>query len=80
VKNVSVGGFSINYQDGSAAKGDYITDEFVIGSANMILQMGLVTNSTVGNQNGGIMGIGYDTNEESKTEYKNFMDQMVTDK
>jgi hypothetical protein len=73
--------------DGSGAKGDYIEDEFAIGStssyasagqARILLQMGLATDTTI---NTGIMGIGYDNNEavtNTTKQYQNFMDEMVS--
>lgn len=75
---VSAGGFDISYEDGTGAKGDYIRDEFLFGQVghSMQLQIGLANNT----QNAvGIMGIGYDTNEATTTQYQNFMDEMVSD-
>ncbi len=73
--------------DGTGAKGDYIEDEFAIGStssyasagqARILLQMGLATDTY--SINTGIMGIGYDNNEavtNTSKQYQNFMDEMV---
>lgn len=80
MKNISLGGFSITYEDRSYAKGDYISDNFGVGNANMYLQMGLVNNTSISLSRGGIMGIGYDHNEATSNLYPNFMDQMVIGK
>lgn len=67
--------------DGTYANGDYIKDEFAVGEngeIRMILQMGLANNITASMAAyGGIMGIGYDTNEATSISYPNFMDEMV---
>jgi hypothetical protein len=56
-------GFYIQYQDGTAAEGDYITDSLAIGGATLkSLEMGLAYNSTLFQ---GLLGIGYDVNEAS---------------
>lgn len=72
------GGFDISYVGGSGAQGEYIKDEFVlgqVGQAQMLIQIGLAEKTSTST---GIMGIGYDLNEASSTEYPNFMDLMVT--
>jgi Eukaryotic aspartyl protease len=63
--------------DGSGATGDYIKDEFVlgqVGQAQMLIQIGLAEKTST---YAGIMGIGYDLNEATSTQYPNFMDLMV---
>ncbi|OTB04011.1 hypothetical protein M426DRAFT_59550 [Hypoxylon sp. CI-4A] len=71
---VSDDDFSIQYVDGSGAEGDYITDNFSIGGADIeSLQMGLAENSTI---NSGLLGIGYDTNVAALTPYSNIIDEF----
>lgn len=56
-------GFYIQYGDGTAAEGDYITDNLAIGGATVkALEMGLAYNATLFQ---GLLGIGYDVNEAS---------------
>lgn len=75
-KTVIKGGFSIEYADKTGSSGDYISDTLRIGGATITgLQMGLALKTTTGV---GIMGIGYDTDEASKTEYPSIIDQMVS--
>ncbi|UNI23696.1 hypothetical protein JDV02_009500 [Purpureocillium takamizusanense] len=55
--------FNIQYQDKDFAKGDYFTDRFQIGSANLSnLTMGLGTSTSIPY---GLIGIGYINNEAS---------------
>lgn len=64
-KDVDPNGFSIQYGDGTAAQGDYITDDLEIGGATIkALEMGLAFNSTLFT---GLLGIGYDLNEASNS-------------
>lgn len=68
--------FDIQYADGTGAAGDYITDTFgIAGKTITDLQMGVGLNTTV---NVGIMGVGYDVNEASRTIYPSVIDQMVS--
>lgn len=77
-------GFYIQYGDGTAAEGDYITDNLAIGGATIkTLEMGLAYNATLFT---GLLGIGYDTNEASDSPddeqnpfiYPSIIDTMVS--
>lgn len=82
-KDVDPNGFYIQYGDGTAAEGDYITDNLQIGGATIkALEMGLAYNSTLFT---GLLGIGYDLNEASDSPsgqqapfvYPSIIDTMV---
>jgi len=83
-KDVLQGAFYIQYGDGTAAEGDYITDNLAIGGATVkSLEMGLAYNVTLFT---GLLGIGYDTNEASDSAndeqnpfvYPSIIDSMVS--
>lgn len=81
--------FSIQYADGSASKGDYFTDNLVIGDDTITaLQMGLGKDTGRNTGEFGIMGIGYsiavssnydypDTPEVEGFAYPNIVDAMT---
>lgn len=76
---VDEGGFYISYADGSEARGDYITDNFRVGSiAIKDLNFAVATQATA---NMGIMGVGFDTNEATTRSgnqpYRSIIDSMV---
>ncbi|KAH8193628.1 hypothetical protein TruAng_012207 [Truncatella angustata] len=74
---VSSNSFDIQYVDGTGAEGDYIKEDFYVGAATITqLQMGLAVNSTIP---AGIMGIGFATNEASRTPYPNIMEVFVSE-
>jgi hypothetical protein len=71
-------GFQVSYADGTGASGDFVSDDFAIGGATIQnLIMGLVTQATTGS---GLMGIGYDVNENivssGSAPYKSIIDTM----
>lgn len=83
-KDVLQSGFYIQYGDGTAAEGDYITDNLAIGGATIkSLEMGLAYNATLFT---GLLGIGYDLNEASDSPdgeqnpfvYPSIIDTMVS--
>lgn len=75
-------GFNISYADGSGAAGDYVTDTFRIGSANLSdFQFGIGDTSS---SRRGILGLGYDLNEvqvlsEKKDPYDNLPLKLAAD-
>lgn len=75
-------GFNISYADGSGAAGDYVTDTFRIGSANISdFQFGIGETSS---SQRGILGLGYDLNEvqvlsERKDPYDNLPLKLAAD-
>lgn len=75
-------GFNISYADGSGAAGDYVTDTFRIGSANLSdFQFGIGDTSS---SQRGILGLGYALNEvqvlsERKDTYDNLPLKLAAD-
>ncbi|TLS21937.1 uncharacterized protein PpBr36_09425 [Pyricularia pennisetigena] len=71
-------GFQIRYLDGSAARGDYVKDDFTIGETTIKgLQIG-VASTTV--RSTGILGVGFSSHVAAKVPYPNFMDELVAQK
>ncbi|TVY22065.1 putative aspartic-type endopeptidase OPSB [Lachnellula arida] len=74
--------FNISYVDGSGASGDYVTDNFTLGSTTLkTLQFGIGYTSSSAE---GILGIGYQLNEvqvqrANKQAYNNLPAQLVSD-
>ncbi|TVY26096.1 putative aspartic-type endopeptidase [Lachnellula hyalina] len=74
--------FNITYVDGSGASGDYVTDNFTLGSTTLkTLQFGIGYTSSSAE---GILGIGYQLNEvqvqrAGKSAYLNLPAQLVSD-
>ncbi|KAI6373128.1 hypothetical protein MCOR25_003527 [Pyricularia grisea] len=72
------GGFQIKYLDGSAARGDYIKDDFTIGKVTIKgLQMGVASTTVRGS---GILGVGFSSHVAAKQPYPNIMDELVAQK
>lgn len=68
-------GFSIQYLDGSRAKGDYIKEDFTIGGTTIrSMQMGLAKETVRGT---GILGVGFSTHVAAPEQYPNIMDELV---
>lgn len=76
---IAKGAFSISYvTPNSGVVGDYITDNFAVGSASLqSIIMAVATDAAYVPT--GIMGIGFDTDESiaSQAIYPNFIDEMV---
>ncbi|KAK8187228.1 aspartic peptidase domain-containing protein [Phyllosticta capitalensis] len=63
-QDLAQGQFEISYVDGTEIKGDYIADTLDIGGSNIKnMTMALATSLANTDVNGGIMGIGYATDE-----------------
>ncbi|EHA45932.1 hypothetical protein MCOR27_010012 [Pyricularia oryzae] len=71
-------GFQIRYLDGSAARGDYIKDDFTIGKTTIKgLQMGVASTTVRGT---GILGVGFSSHVTAKEKYPNIIDELVAQK
>lgn len=69
------GGFNITYLDGTAATGNYITDNFEIYNVTVkSLQMGLATSVETGT---GVLGVGFTQDEAAQTKYPNIITELA---
>ena len=72
------GGFDITYADKSNKYGDYVSDNLAISGVTIqALEMGLAVGGT-NSDTFGIMGLGFDTIEETSSKYPSIMDDMVS--
>ena len=75
---ITPGGFSITYGDGSNKHGDYISDNLEIGGVTIQgLEMGYALGGS-SSDGWGILGVGFDALEQTSDKYPNIIDDMVS--
>ncbi|KAK5009003.1 hypothetical protein LTR28_003214 [Elasticomyces elasticus] len=76
-RDITPGGFSITYMDGSSATGDYITDVLTVGNLSLKdIQMGL--NHDVNDGSQGLIGLDYPSLETADNKYMTLPGLLVS--